>query len=1132
MRLRALLALMVVMAACPTSRFGAECDNDGDCADLLCRDLGGGPRCVPPRARGDAGESCENPLRAQSRIVDAKDLIGAAVVVDETVFFDAATDDGDFCGGAGVPDLALDFSLLAESGLKIQVDDPGVVVGLRPAGCGAVVPAGCASQQAPALVSQVPAGEWVLELDGVAQGGVHVVVSRIDCPAGYLPFDDDECVGFREMQPLLRARGDAGGGTVANGQVIVLGGIDVHGNARSDGERFDPLTESFSFVDTFDEFGGGIVHPGPAVVTQVAGLIFALGGNDSDRNEDVVDVVSLDATGASLPEPVGQSALTLYDVVFLDEPVGLTERGLLTVGVTTTIGGDTCFSNAGCASSGERCLLGECVALQAVSTVDTSLAALTEGTRGAATGADSFVVLGAERGVGFRVFLRTSPGAFIEGRPIESALGGTPRRDSALAAAGRFVYVFGGLALPDEATAPSEPALAIERVDAAGEVATVVGQLPVPMAAPRAVTLRDRYIAIFDGGDRVLLFDSLTSSFLAMPPLPVPRRNAAFIPSGDAILIAGGFSQIDERPSGEPLAIADVRRLELVPRSQLGPPEQSPPHCSASELPLDGTTVSSSTGGARDRFRDEGTEQRCAFSPGAGDEHWRFSLDEASSVQITTIPTDGVAVAGARVQMNISVSAKLCEETSPVVECGVGALFIPQLPAGEWFVSIESRDPFFRDLAFGRPYTIAAQRTCGDEGDPGDDLFTGAIELVESADLGFVREGGLCAGDVDHLLVQHVGGDLDLVVTDFTCDDDGDECIGPVANGAQLATAVLDAGASRIAGRPLIATVGEPLAPTLSTSFFAPGVTELSFGAQPLGYYLLQLGPVEVPQGRVEWNVTWAPDCTPDASDSVLDELDEATDLGRAPRLAANQTIERTLCHRDDRDVIILEPDRLGTMFVEIDDPAVDVAFFAFDPAVGALGAPIDAQLSSDSSSQLAILPPSLESFALLLTVGSADTPTVLVDFDISPPGDLCETAEALPSVVDAGGTLSASSEAFRNDLEAADLGDGDRPPDGEGCTGFVSPGEDRVFALTLGTDETLAATLTPNGPFDIGLYLLTACPSEPLLPVCATGADVGGVGDAERLIFTNTGAAATFFLVVDSFDDVTYEYDLTWSIE
>ena len=62
-------------------------------------------------------------------------------------------------------------------------------------------------------------------------------------------------------------------------------------------------------------------------------------------------------------------------------------------------------------------------------------------------------------------------------------------------------------------------------------------------------------------------------------------------------------------------------------------------------------------------------------------------------------------------------------------------------------------------------------------------------------------------------------------------------------------------------------------------------------------------------------------------------------------------------------------------------------------------------------------------------------------------------------------------------------------------------------------------------------IYLLSRCPVSPDEDVCVAGSDSGGSGSPDSFTFRNTGSAATFFLVVDSFDSDPFAYDLRWTI-
>ncbi|MDP2341228.1 MAG: hypothetical protein Q8O67_09735 [Deltaproteobacteria bacterium] len=1078
------VVVVVVAAGCPAvpaGTFGNPCAQQEDCGSLQCRLVDGAQRCVPRRGAGDSGESCEDPLTARVRVKNAAAMKADVVVVDETIFFDGAADDGDFCGGSGLPDVSIGFRLLAESGLKITVDDPGVHVGLRRAGCAAVERFGCATSTTPAQVLRVPEGDWELVIDGRDAGadddadepGARVVVTRIDCAPGYLPLDIDECVGFRAMQPLLRARGDPGVGTIDDDDVIVLGGIGELG-VRSDGERFAPDTESFSFV--YSKFG----HVGRALVFDVDGHAFSAGGNVG--NDPLLDSVQVDP--AVLQEPPDATGREVLDVAILDAPVVLTNEGLLEIGselVRRLCNDDVdCGLDQQCLAQACACVSADCID-ERRTTARLSVHPFAAGTRAVANGPASLVAL--DPGAGFRVFLRPTSGLFGEARQIDAI----PRREVALAAVGRFVFAFGGRTIAPDGS-PAASSTRIERVDTALEQATPVGTLPGPMDAGKAVTLRERYVVLFEKGDEALLFDTETLKLVQLPPLPVPRNHAAVVANDDGVLFLGGWAGVDD----DDVPLADVQRLEVIPRGPGAAVVLPAPHCVTRALPLTGTAVGGSTVGASDRFRDD----LCFSDSGVGDEHWTFTLDETRKVEINVRVTDGIA-ADLRVSLSEGVP---CGEDSHVVACALNDLSVPELEAGTWTVSVESVIIGVDDAADGRSYTVsasvAAPESCvGDAADPADDVVTGAVELRPSLDEGFRVDGALCPGDVDHLLIQHSGGEVPLAALSIA----GDVLIAP---------ALIDEAASLAAGRVVVAGVG--------------AFVVLNGFAGPAGFYVLRVGPLEGLRSRLEWRFSAASGaCIPDDTDSLLPALDDGVNLALAPRLLSDQSLGRILCHRGDRDVVVFQPDKLGELIINVDGFGADAALFAFDPLTQQLGAPLDPVVVTEFSEQSLTLPPSLQPFALLLTLrDDSETADVVVNFDIAAGGDRCDNAEPLPG---ASGTLGGNSAIYRDDHNAQALGD---------CTGFRSPGEDRVLELTLRADETLEATVTPRGDFDVAVYLLSRCPIEEFDPVCVVGDDEGGPGNADGITFTNEGASASFFLVVDSFSGESYGYDLTWSIQ
>ena len=304
--IRALPAVLVACVAAATactappapSTFGALCTTSGECGALMCRPdpAEGLRRCLPPRLPNEAGESCALPLASRPR--------GGDVVVDEQVFFGAAIDDGDIvCGAGGQPDVVIGFTLVARAGdepetpqgISIRADN-GVAVALRAASCGSEVRFGCAAPGQTALVASVPPGDYELVVDGrpaaigeVSEVGTRVVVQRIDCPTGGLPFDETRCVRTAPLPPLLTPRVDHTAHVLATGAIAVLGGFNGFDPLPSM-ELFDPTTARWRFGDMGFSRRGHV-----SAVLDGTTVLVAGGSNSVDATMALVQTDFIDA---------------------------------------------------------------------------------------------------------------------------------------------------------------------------------------------------------------------------------------------------------------------------------------------------------------------------------------------------------------------------------------------------------------------------------------------------------------------------------------------------------------------------------------------------------------------------------------------------------------------------------------------------------------------------------------------------------------------------------------------------------------------------------------------------------------------------------------------------------------------
>jgi hypothetical protein len=240
-------------------------------------------------------------------------------------------------------------------------------------------------------------------------------------------------------------------------------------------------------------------------------------------------------------------------------------------------------------------------------------------------------------------------------------------------------------------------------------------------------------------------------------------------------------------------------------------------------------------------------------------------------------------------------------------------------------------------------------------------------------------------------------------------------------------------------------------------------------------------------------------------------------------------------CSDGDRDLVIIDPaSSTGAITLAINESPenVNVEFFALDGSD--LGTPLPFVVEEegfDSRVELGVL---IQRIAM--RVSRPDNgDEVHFDLEALQDGDRCTNALPLVENNATSGTLTGDMTLFSDDHNAARLGD---------CTEYTSPGADAVFAVDLEEDATIELVVTGlladvdgNGLFDdnpidgpdVAVYILQDCNETE--DSCVAGVDVGGRNQPDLLTFTNTGAAGTFFVVVDSFRGENYTWQLDWSI-
>ncbi|MBL8950006.1 MAG: hypothetical protein JNK82_04460 [Myxococcaceae bacterium] len=156
------------------------------------------------------------------------------------------------------------------------------------------------------------------------------------------------------------------------------------------------------------------------------------------------------------------------------------------------------------------------------------------------------------------------------------------------------------------------------------------------------------------------------------------------------------------------------------------------------------------------------------------------------------------------------------------------------------------------------------------------------------------------------------------------------------------------------------------------------------------------------------------------------------------------------------------------------------------------------------------------ETFSLSATLSAVTPPP--------PAGDQCGTA----TPIDAGTLTAQTTTGFYPDYDVA--------LPNTGCGRLSVAGPDRVYAINVGSGQTLTATVTPgartdsDAGWDPAVYLLggAAATCTPVLTQCLAGADVGVANDPDTVRYTNdAGTARSVFVIVDTYYDEAMTYEL-----
>jgi len=1123
-----LVCVAVLVGGCSTEpSFGRRCGDDSGCGEdaPVCVD----DRCVPVRAATDAGGSCAEPVpwRAPDGGDDAV-LLRAASTFGDAARVTPATG----CDAPGTHSVVFALNLDDDSGVEVTVNATfAVSVELRRARDGACDDDGACGERsscrddddgcsATVRVPRLAAGTWAVVVHGTPPAGdpgrFVVTATRIDCPVGYVPFDEATCVGFRPVAPLPFA--------VDNPSVALVDGLAVFTDEQPPDsvkpglQVFDPRTEQWAMRD----FEASVSLTAVVASVEGGGLVV---GNDDSGSMDVWHLST--ASGLRLQQfsrvdsydralEVRPSLIASGPDTFVVHPSSSDGSFLLVASAPPcAVGcppGFVCVDPIG--SPIDRapvciCIDRDCEAQSPLSLFPSAVPAVSAA--GRAIGIPAAEPAGLTFVHGFD---RSEPperplAAFVHGR-IESVAAVTvaERSSVTLGALPGVAIVAGGLV--DDA-----PSALVEFVDAATLAVTSTAldrALVRPAVAPFA-----GMVAVLGGClDRDCAAPSSATSFLspstpavAGPQVPwSPVALVAVALDADRALVIDG--------EGRSAAL-----LERVPRGFRAAPRDRSGECPVTttvSLPVDGTTVTvtGTVVSQQDRLRT----LRCEVS----------DADRVEAVLAVTLAADA-DVEITLASLNLSDDAYRFNLWAFTGDCALKrndlacadsqagvlpALSLAAVNAGTLYVVVEAQDfdaaeperPFLPFELQLRAQPVQASCT-PDAADPGDDDEQGARPLSVSEDLEgddwvALGEGVLCAGDVDQRLYQHGGGPLDVLLTGLS----------PSALVVRAAT--LDEPASASAGQAVIAAVA-------SASLALDD--ELARGAYVL---TLSAPPEATAATTTRWRLAVQSGCTLDEGDSLVAALDDRSRPAGPPATGAELATRRSLCFPTDADVIPL-PDWSGErrLLVEVDgqfDSDIDVAVHGLT-ADGRPGPPIGTATVERLAFSVRLVAEGGPTGPTALVIGPSPSEHDDVQVTIAiqgERGDRCTSA--LPLTGD-GGEEAVTLFGRADDVDVDQIG---------ACTGYSSTGPDAFYALALAAGEGATLTATPVGQgnepstTDISLYAFTGCP--PAANACVAGSDRGFGGDAETITVPPAGAARTIFVGVDSYYEEPTDVRLTWS--
>lgn len=1127
----AVLALVAAAGCAPAeSKFGRACTTHDDCVpDLLCVDA----VCVPPRQPDDLGESCENPLPLERVGPDKLPLVG------ETAFYGARGQYPTSCDPEDNPgddeelvltDVVFSFALTRATALRVRAEaNIEVTLSLRrleDGACGDEVVDGCV-QGSELQVARALPGSWVVIVRGQAKPGVvvGVTVEELGCPPGYLPFDDGQCAGFREVMPSNLPRAHAKLTALPDGRAILTGGIEAGDMGTSDAEVFDPATETWSYI--------GLTFVRRTHAAIVAGDTFlVLGGADK------AEALTHQPDGSDLIAPMDYemgSAVFGFEVTAELVSVGFPSGVLVAINdedsrvVRVTRAVQECSADLECfvdcpdaicvvGTTGAPFDRGYCLSplgpcLEAPE-IHEAFVVWNDPPAGAASSA--FPLVAAFRGQTELALLHGRDAVYElavatglwRAMPLAAA---QQRPDVALTAIEVGALVSGGL-LGDS-----------DRASRRVEVIDVARREVVPRGELRDQRVGHAHTRV--AGDRVLvaggrrgnsrddeqglataeLIDPRGAPVPRLPRLPAPLASAvaATLADGRVLVVGGG--------PGPDALMSEAVLFEVVPAGSAVPDADLDAVCGliVPIAPTDAAgadevdAVRETTLGERDLYRDPtcGSE----FQTHGPERSFSFSLpmSRAFHAQVT-VPSAGTASDASALLILLQGDcedheALGCAARNDDTELGVESeLFAPTLPPGDYLLVAEVHDEEGRGAAHRLQAWFSEPEACPlDDEDPADDQATGARRLevdtpwydADNAPSEFTS-GTLCRGDVDHLIVEVWSPYSRLFLTNAP------------RSTSTLAPAIIDDGASVAADAPVYQW-GTP----------AP----FGDGMPGPGIFLWKLAVGDLDPLLHRWTAFHSQyNCAPDAVDSLAPILDDGNDPLSRVLLPFDQDVIRCATSAADTDVSVVAMPSGADARVALDDANATMVQVH---ALAAPSAPLGASLGEPIASGASVFVPAGTApwLAVIATTTEGDAGG-LYTLRVTPAvaGDACENALYLAD----SGSMPLDTTPHHDDLDPVDIGD---------CTGWAASGNDVVGVLTLRDRDRITATLDPLGTADVSLYLTTGCALE--TPACVVGADGGAAAATETITYTHTGPESQFYVVADAYSPGSFSASLSWTV-